>query len=81
MLSPKQKVHKGLDYLEEAILDILPADEPLPPVQITRSLGINPMVTATGAKYSSIVITILEGLEAKGKVKSVRENKPNAHRY
>ena len=74
MLSPKQKARKGLDYLEEAILDVLQGEgSAVTPTYITERLGVNPMVIeATGASYSSIVITILEMLEGKDKVESFR---------
>ena len=82
MLSPTQKARKGLDYLEEAILDILQAESSaVTPTYITERLRVSPMVIeATGAKYSSIVITVLEMLEEKGKVESVRAGKYKSHR-
>ena len=82
MLSPIQKARKGLDYLEEAILDVLQAESSaVTPAYITERIGVNPMVIeATGANYSSIVITVLEMLEEKGKVKSLRQGGYKSHR-
>ena len=73
LLSSKQKAQKGLNYLEEAILEVLKKVSPkdMHPAEITRQLAIDPLVTSTGAHYSAIVIKILEMLEEQDKVEAI----------
>jgi len=73
LLSSKEKAQKGLNYLEEAILEVLKkvSPESMNPSEISQQLGIDPLVTSTRARYSSIVITILERLEANGKTEAI----------
>ena len=49
LLSSKQKAQKGLNYLEEAILEVLRkvSPEDLHPSKITQRLGIAPLETST----------------------------------
>ena len=56
LLSSKQKTRKGLNYLEEAILEVLKKVSPrdISPAEITQQLDIDPLVTSTSARYSSI---------------------------
>jgi hypothetical protein len=56
LLSSKQKARKGLNYLEEAILEVLKKVSPrdISPAEITQQLDIDPLVTSTSARYSSI---------------------------
>ena len=72
-LSSKEKAQQGLKYLEEAILEVLKKVSPkvMSPSEITEQLHIAPLVTSTSARYSSIVITILEVLEEKDKVEAI----------
>jgi len=82
-MTPKEKAHHGLNYLKEAVLDILPPDGStiIRPAYIMKRLGIEPHVTATGAKYSAIVINILEILEGEDKVKGIKPDRPKSHRH
>ncbi len=79
LLSSKQKTRKGLNYLEEAILEVLKKVSPrdISPAEITQQLDIDPLVTSTSARYSSIVITILEMLEEQDKVEVIIHGKRN----
>ena len=78
-LSSKEKAQQGLKYLEEAILDVLKKVSPkvMSPSEITEQLDIEPLVTSTGARYSSIVIKILEILEEKDKAEAVIHGRRN----
>jgi len=82
-MTPKEKAHHGLNYLKEAVSDILPPDGStiIRPEYITKRLGIEPHTTTTGAKYSAIVINILEILEREGKVKGIKPDRPRSHRH
>lgn len=84
-MTPKQKANEGLKLLKEAVLDILPPDGStiIRPAYITKRLGIEPHVTATGAKYSAIVINILEMLEKEPepKVKGIKPDRPRSHKH
>lgn len=79
LLSSKQKAQKGLNYLEEAVLEVLEevSPEDMHPSEITQRLGISPLETSTGARYSSIVITILEILQENGKTEAIVHGKRN----
>ena len=78
-LSSKEKAQQGLKYLEEAILEVLKKVSPkdMHPKEITKQLDIEPLVTSTSAHYSSIVITILEMLEEKGRAEAIIHGKRN----
>lgn len=78
-LSSKEKAHQGLKHLEEAILEVLKKEHPkdMHPKEITKQLGIEPLVTSTNAHYSSIVITILEMLKEKGEAEAIIHGKRN----